>query len=127
MLNVQLDETDGLAILEPQGELTKSDFETAAEIVDPYITKFGKLSGIIIRVRSFPGWDSFSALVTHFRFVKEHHEMVERVAFVTDSPIGEFAEHVAKHFVRAQIKSFSFDTMDEARSWIAHAGSENPG
>lgn len=118
MLTVNLNEIDGIVILEPGGELTASDFKSAARIIDPYIEKAGRLNGIIIHVRSFPGWDSFSALMTHLTFVKNHHKKVGHVAFVTDSPIGGFAEHVASHFVSAQVKRFSFNAMEAAKQWI---------
>ena len=36
MLSVQLDEADGVAIVQSQGELSASDFESAAKIIDPY-------------------------------------------------------------------------------------------
>jgi hypothetical protein len=118
MLKVYLSEAEGIAILEPDGELSESDFKTAAEIIDLYIEKVGKLNGIIIHVKSFPGWDSFSALVTHLKFVKEHHKKVSCVAFVTNSIVGELAEHIANHFVSAKVKNFSFDELEDAKKWI---------
>ena len=118
MLTVNLDEMKGIAILEPDGKLSENDFINAAGIIDPYIEKSGKLNGIIIHVKSFPGWDSFSALIKHLKFIKEHHKMVSHVALVTDSPIGGFAEHVASHFVNAEIKSFPFDEFENAEKWI---------
>ena len=119
MLTVNLDEIKGIAILEPDGELSENDFKYVARIIDPYIEKSGKLNGIIIHVKSFPGWDSFSALITHLKFIKEHHKMVSHVAFVTDSPIGAFAEHVASHFINAEIKSFSFSELENSVKWIS--------
>lgn len=88
MLTVNLDEIDGIAILEPDGELSETDFISASKIIDPYIEKSGKLNGLIIHVKSFPGWDSFSALLTHLSFVKDHHKKVAYIAFVTESPLG---------------------------------------
>ena len=64
MLTVNLNEIKGIAILEPDGKLSENDFKSAAKIIDPYIKKSGKLNGIIIHVKSFPGWESFSALMT---------------------------------------------------------------
>lgn len=109
MLKVNLSEVEGIAVLEPDGELSESDFKNAAETIDPYIEKVGKLNGLIIHVRSFPGWDSFTSFITHMQFVKQHHKKVSRIAFVTDSPIGSIAENIASHFVNAEIKNFSFD------------------
>ena len=118
MLIINLNEIDGIAILEPDGELSKTDFISASKIIDPYIEKSGKLNGIIINVKSFPGWDSFSALLTHLSFVKDHHKMVAYVAIVTDSPLGRLAENVANHFISAQIKSYPFSEMETAKEWI---------
>jgi len=118
MLRVDLSEVEGIAVLAPNGVLTEDDFTSAAKIVDPYIEKYGKLRGVLIHVKSFPGWNSFSALVTHLRFVRDHHEKVSRVAFVTDSPIGTVAETVASHFINAEIKSFTFGEIEAARVWI---------
>ncbi len=76
------------------------------------------LSGVIIYVENFPGWDSFAALSSHLKFVKEHHRYVRRVAFVTDSSIADIAEKVASHFVAAQVKHFPFSELDRAKLWI---------
>ncbi len=118
MLKVELDEVEGIAILEPDGELSESDFISAAKIIDPYIENIGKLRGIIIHVQSFPGWDSFSSLIAHLKFVREHHKKVSRIAFATDSPIGSFAENVASHFVNAEIKNFEFGELETSKKWI---------
>jgi len=118
MLNVNLREAKGIAILEPDGELSENDFKNAAEIIDPYIEKVGKLNGLIIHVRSFPGWDTFASFITHMKFVKEHHKRISRIAFVTDSPIGSIAEKLASHFVNAEIKNFSFGDLEASITWI---------
>ena len=124
MLNVDLDETTGIAVLQPEGELTERDFASAAETIDPYIESHGELKGIVIHVKSFPGWDSFGSLVAHLKFVRAHHQKMSRVAFATDSPIGGLAENVANHFVSAEIKSFDYDDLDEAKQWASSGESE---
>jgi hypothetical protein len=118
MLKVDLDKTVGIATLEPEGELAESDFSAAAGIIDPYLEQVGELKGIIIHTKSFPGWSSFSSLIAHLKFVREHHTKISRVAFVTDSPIGNFAEHVASHFVKAEIRNFDFCELETSRKWI---------
>lgn len=122
MLKVDLDEGRGIAILRPDGELTGKDFESASKIIDPYLEKHDELKGIIIHVKSFPGWDSFSSLVAHLKFVKEHHKKISRIAFATDSPVGGMAEKVASHFVNAEIRNFAFDEFEASRSWVVGSG-----
>ena len=74
MLNVSLDRLEGIAVLEPQGELTQEDFVAASDKIDPYIEKHGELNGLLISTESFPGWNSFGALISHLRFIKDHHQ-----------------------------------------------------
>ncbi len=118
MLNISFDEANNIAILEPDAELSEADFTSAARVIDQYLGKSGKLNGLIIHVKVFPGWDSFAALVTHLKFIKEHHKRVSHLAFVTDSPIGIFAERIGSHFINAKVKNFSFSEFDKSVEWI---------
>ena len=122
MLSVEIDEVNGLAILEPDGALSKGDFELAGKIIDPYIEKTGQLRGLIIHTKSFPGWDSFAALSSHLRFVKDHHRKISRVAISTDSVVGNFAEAIASHFINAEIKLFSYQELEQAKDWVISGG-----
>jgi len=118
MLEISLDEKSKIVILKPNGALSKEDFKQVTKVIDPFIEKAGKINGVIIYTESFPGWDSFMALVEHLKFVKEHHKQISHVAFVTDSTVGEFAEHMGNHFVSAEVKHFSFNELEDAKSWI---------
>jgi hypothetical protein len=50
MLKVELDEIEGIAILEPDGELSASDFVSSIKIIDPHIESTGELRGIVMHV-----------------------------------------------------------------------------
>jgi hypothetical protein len=126
MLSVKIDEKNGIAVLAPDGPLSKNDFESAAKSIDSYVEKTGKLNGLIIHTKSFPGWESFAALSSHLRFVKEHHKKISRVALSTDSAVGNFAKVVASHFVNAEVKLFSFRDLEEARKWVSGDSTSNP-
>ncbi|MCP8690478.1 STAS/SEC14 domain-containing protein [Marinobacterium sedimentorum] len=118
MLNIEIDEENGIAILSPDSKLSDEDFKSATNIIDPYIERSGKLSGLIISTESFPGWESFSGLLSHLSFVKDHHKKIKHVAFVTNSPIGSLAGKVASHFVSAKIRTFKFSELELAKAWI---------
>lgn len=118
MLKVELNEETGIAVLEPNGALSKKDFVAAARTIDRYIERSGKLAGIAIRATQFPGWDSFGALIAHLKFIRAHHEQVGRLALVTDSLLGDLGEKVASHFVSAEIKHFGYDDLETACDWI---------
>ena len=126
MLSVGIDEQKGIALFEPNGPLSESDFKAAVKVVDPWIEKHGTLKGLIIKTKSFPGWDSFGALSSHLTFVKGHHKKIGRVALVTDSVFGNVAEKLASHFVNAEIKVFPFTSLEEANSWVSKDGAHSP-
>ncbi len=118
MIAYQLDPSTAVLTIRPQSALQKSDFTELAKTVDPQIEERGDLNGLIVEAPRFPGWDSFGALVTHLRFVRDHHKHVKRIAVVTDSPLGDVAEHLAAHFISADIRHFPAGDVDDARRWV---------
>ena len=99
MLEHTLDAKNGILQLRPNAALKKEDFAALAKSVDPYIDKNGALSGILIELAAFPGWESLGAMA--------------------DAKLGEVAEKLASHFVAAEIKHFAAGQADAARQWIA--------
>lgn len=122
MIDYHFDDLTRILIVQPKSALDKADFSTLSAAVDPDIEKHGDLNGLIIEADSFPGWDSFAALVTHLRFVRDHHRHVQRVAVVTDSPLGDLAERLTSHFVSAEIKHFPAGAVESAQRWILGGG-----
>ena len=118
MIDYDLDSEHNILLVRPESALDKNDFVELAKAVDPQIEANGDLAGLIISAPSFPGWDSFGAMVTYFRFVRDHQKHVKKVAVVTDSHLGDVAEHLASHFVSAKIQHFPAGQIEQARQWI---------
>ncbi len=114
MININLNKEASLAILEPEGTLSESDFDTISNVVDPYIEECGKLNGLIIYSKSFPGWDSFGTMLKHFKFVKNHQQKLSHIALVTDSTTGDLAEKIVSHFILAKVKYFPYSQLNDA-------------
>lgn len=119
VIDFNLDPHTAILTVHPRSALDKNDFTELSRAVDPEIEKHGELAGLIIEAPRFPGWDSFGALVNHVRFVRDHHQHVKRIAVVTDSHLGDAVEHIAAHFVAAQIKHFPAGEAERARAWIS--------
>jgi stage II sporulation SpoAA-like protein len=119
MIHFELLRDRGILILEPRGALTAGDFAALAATVDPFIEEHGDLRGLIIEAPSFPGWDDFAALVSHLRFVRDHHRRVRRVAVVSDSKVLTALPKIAGHFVAAEVRTFDAGRRDQALAWIA--------
>jgi hypothetical protein len=118
MLHHELLRDKGILVLTPEGALRAEDFTALAAAVDPYIEQHGGLKGLLLEAPSFPGWEDFAALVSHLRFVRDHHRQVRRIAVVTGSALLAAAPKIASHFVSAQIRSFDADARAAALAWI---------
>lgn len=118
MIDCDLDKANSILVLRPESPLDKNDFVKLGKVVDPQIEAGHDLAGLIINAPAFPGWDSFGAMVTHFRFVRDHHKHVKKIAVVTDSKLGDFAEHLMSHFISAKIRQFPAGQVEQARQWI---------
>jgi hypothetical protein len=118
MIEYKLDTENSILYLWPKSALEQSDFVQLAGTVDPYIEKTGGLAGLIIEVQAFPGWENLGAMAAHVRFVRDHHKHVKKIATVTDSALGNVAEHLASHFVSARIKHFAAGELEAAKKWV---------
>lgn len=118
MIDYDLDTANSVVLVRPQSRLGKEDFVELAKAVDPQIEATGGLAGIIIDAPSFPGWQDFGSLVSHLRFVRDHQKHVKKVAVVTDSAMGDVAEHLASHFLSAEIRHFPAGQSEAAKQWI---------
>ena len=118
MLNLTLDTKNGIATLEPKGDIEQADFADITKAIDDYLADHDHLKGVIVHSKDFPHWANFGALLSHLKFVKNHHQKIEKLALVTDSVLGDFAEKVVSHFIHAEVKHFSNDNLDEAKKWV---------
>lgn len=117
MIEHTLDKAHSILYVRPKSKLEPGDFVQLAKTVDPYEEK-GDLAGLIVEVTAFPGWESLGAMASHFRFVRDHHEHIRRIGLVTDSAMGTVAEHLASHFVAAEIRHFPAGQLEAAKQWV---------
>jgi len=118
-LQASVDEARRVVHVRPGGRLSKQDFLSLAERVNPLVAEWGRINGLVIESRDFPGWESIGALIHHLRFVSDHHRHIGRIALVTDSVLGSIAEHITSHFINARIKQFAPADLDIALDWAA--------
>ena len=121
MLAHKLLQAEGILILTPDSALEAADFEKLAQEIDPYIEQHRKLEGVMVDTESFPGWKDFAGLCAHLKFVKNHHQQIQKVAVVSDSNLLSFAPMIASHFVRADVKHFAHSQREDALHWLMAA------
>lgn len=118
MLEHQLLLPEGILILEPAAPLEAADFDELIRETDPYIAEHGKLSGLMIHAKAFPGWENLDAFLAHMHFVKSHYRKIGRLAMVTDSELLEELPRILGHLVHVQVKHFSESRYEEALNWL---------
>lgn len=127
MLNYEFRHDEGILILHPEEPLEAEDFTTLASRVDTYLEGHGKLHGVLIHAKSFPGWKDFGALLAHLKFLKAHHHRIEKVAVVADGATASIMPSIANHFVHAQLQHFDFMREEAAWGWLRQADNTQTG
>ena len=110
-----------ILVVTPDGPLEIRDFENFEKEIDPLIASNGRLVGLLIHAKAFPGWRSFGAFASHIRFVVDHHRQIERIAVVTNSKFLRVLPPIAGYLVHPKIKNFSFEEKDQALAWLETA------
>ena len=118
MIVHQLLRDEGILIVSPRSPLEAEDFKEVAREIDPFIEANGSLKGLLIEAESFPGWHDFGGFVSHFRFVRDHHAKIKKVAAVSDSEFLSIIPRIAAHFVSAEIKHFAYADKAAAMDWL---------
>src|SRR5262245_29238275 len=118
MLHVEVLPDRSIVVVKPEGPLEKADFERLAKEIDALVASKGKLGGLMICIKSFPGWTSFGAFASHLRFVVGHHRQIERIAVVTDSGFLKIMPRIANHLVQPEIRDFESAEKDQALAWL---------
>jgi hypothetical protein len=109
----------GVVVVEVTQPLRSPDFDALGMTVDSWLETHDRLQGLVLHAAAFPGWENIGGLVRHIRFIRDHHRSIRRVAVVVDGPLGTLAPQLAEHFVRAEVRGFHHDQLDEAVSWAA--------
>lgn len=119
MIEFTLDTENSILFVTPISSLEESDFLELAKTADPFIEKTGNLNTLIIDAPKFPGWENFSAVIAHFKFIRDHQKHIKKVALVTDSAMAHVAENLVTHFISAKIKHFPAGQIEAATQWGA--------
>ena len=119
MLEFELNKDSGVLVLKPHGPLGADDFTAVTETIDVYIENTGKLNGVMIYAKSFPGWEDFGGLMSHLKFVRDHQNKIKKLATVSDSAALTIMPKIAEHFISAEARHFDSADLYNAEVWLA--------
>ena len=114
----------GVIVVEVKEPLRAQDFDALAVTADSWIEAHGDLNGIVFHAHDFPGWENLGSVLRHLRFVRNHHQKVQRIALAVDGKLASLAPQIGKHFVKAEVKSFGYGDLEAATGWAS--GSHGP-
>jgi hypothetical protein len=116
----------GVVVVEVTEPLRAQDFDAVAATADAWLDTHDALSGVVLHAREFPGWENIGSLLRHVRFVRDHHRRVRRVALAADGKLADLAPRLTEHFVRAELRHFGYDDLDDAIAWAAGRDGRRP-
>ncbi len=114
---VKVDEKNSIVTLEAVWPLTKEGFDEVIEKIEDFIQNH-KLKWVIMKSKSFPWWESFSAFIEQLKAKSKLHKLIPYLAFVTDWKLWEFVDKVGQHLVHSKVKHFNLDEEEKAKEWI---------
>ena len=126
MLKIDIRTRENIAIITPEGRISSDQIDALAQQVNDYINEFDQVPNLVLLTKSVPYWQDFNALKNHLKFVRDHHNLVSKVAIVSDSKLLWLAKSVVDHFVTAKVRRFNEDAMDDAIAW-AQTKEDHPG
>lgn len=119
-----------VATLTPDGTLSAADFTQLTATIDQYINETDRVPNLIIHVGKLPHWNNFRALSKHLHFVRNHQQLVGKIAIVGDNFAVRTLPLLMDLFVSAKVRSFPEARFTEARQWAAvtedHPGKFEP-
>jgi len=126
MITAAFTESKKALVVDLSGELTEQDFTGLARTIDDHINQADDIPNLVLHISKIPHWDSFNTLKTHFKLVKAHHQLISKVAVVSDTLTFAVIPYIMDHFLAAKVRHFPAGHLDDATLW-AEAEDDHPG
>jgi hypothetical protein len=108
--------TDGVAIVDAVGKLTRDDYATLDDEIDEAMEAAAPRL-LLIRLRDFQGWEP-QALWKDIELDLKHRKTFERIAVVGRSTAAEWMTRLFKPFTAAEVRYFDEDQAEGAIGWL---------
>lgn len=125
-MDIDIRQKENIFVVTPDRKLSEGDVQDLALAVNGYINETDSVPSLVFVAQTPPIWADFDALKTHLHFVKSHHQIVKKVAIVSDSKLLWLARPVVDHFTGAKVRRFNLDAQDDAVAW-AQMEDDHPG
>lgn len=99
------------------GDVTEDEYVQAASELRDDIARQGTIR-ILFRLSDISFSSFFTALDERFRFVSEHQDDIERVAFVTEDTATGLLAKASEAMPGMDVQTFSSDEEPKAWAWL---------
>ncbi len=117
MISIEKNEPDNIFVITPDQKISQDDIATLNQQINDYINAHDKVPNLVIRADSFPAWKDFDAMSEHIAFIRNHHQIVKKVAIVSDSTLVWLVRPFVDRFTGAKVRRFSANRFDQAYDW----------
>lgn len=124
MIETTIDRENNLIIATARDKLADTDFKNLSDCIDEYINSTDRAPGIVLNAESLPHWKNSEALFAHIKLVRDHQEILPKVALVSDSAALSVMPHLVDIFVKAKLRHFPQSEFDKAVAWAAKVDDE---
>ncbi len=115
-INLEEKDQKKIVFITFKGKVNRNDYDLLVPQLEGIIRKGGNIR-LLIELRDFEGW-TLGALWEDAKFSLMHVKNIVKFAIVGGRKWEKTLALFIKPFVKARIKYFDMDQMDEAKIWI---------
>ncbi len=105
--------------LEVKNDLSCADFQSLGEFITQEVSHGRAARGLIVEVNEFPEWRGIDALACHVEFIRDHHQLLPKIAVLTDDVTLKLVlEKVLVPLIKSELKIFAANGIRQAEDWL---------
>jgi stage II sporulation SpoAA-like protein len=116
MIRTEVISANALKITVPE-RLEAEDVREIAPRIDALISEHGQIR-LLIDASAFSGWENIATFEAHAKFIKSHHQKVERIAVIVAHDWQHWLIGAVRMFLHPEIRAFDISHGSEALQWI---------
>lgn len=116
MISAKHHPEDNFVELHVEGKLSKSDYDKLVPKVEKLLDEESPV-GFLVKLENFKGWEP-GAFAREVALDVKHRSQFGRMAVVGGGRLTEWTTELSKLFFPSEVRYFSKDEANEARSWL---------
>ncbi|RYH08150.1 STAS/SEC14 domain-containing protein [Tropicimonas sp. IMCC6043] len=113
----QTDLGDGVLHVQLLGQIDSAVYAAESEDLNAFI-RANERFRLLLDLREFDGWQGLGAIGAHFKLVRDHRHLVDRVAIVGDKAWQAIGQRIGRQFIDAPVHYFPANDFDGAKAWL---------